>query len=165
MSRADDVIALFEGLMDLSPSGYAIGLHLSFTTSKYIFQTYSKDWMEEYSRKGLILNDPTIRWGLENEGWILWSELKKADTGGVIEAATGFGLEHGVSISVADEDARSLGSFAAKDSEFGEDAIAALTERLRKMHDLTRDVEHDSADDKKIKMFAASLSGIELHDL
>lgn len=165
MSRAEEVISLFDGLAAQSPAGYAIGLHLSFTTSKYIFQTYDRTWMEEYSRKGLILNDPTIRWGLENEGNISWSELSGSDPAGVIESAKKFGLTFGVSISVVSEGARSLGSFASNSTEFDEETVSNLTSRLEKMHRLASEIETDSADDKQIKRFAASLSGIELHDL
>jgi LuxR family transcriptional regulator len=165
MTRVEDIVAQFEGLTSMSPAGYAIGLHLSFTTSKYIFQTYSKEWMEEYSRRGLILSDPTVRWGLEHVGWIRWSELREVDPAGVIDAAAEFGLTFGVSISVADEDTRSLGSFAATKEEISEDVVAELTQRLREVHHLTRKIEHDSAEDKQIRRFAASLSGIELHDL
>ncbi|MEM6740998.1 MAG: autoinducer binding domain-containing protein [Pseudomonadota bacterium] len=165
MSPSDQVVALFDDLIALSPAGYAIGLHLNFTTSKYIFQNYTKDWMEEYSRKGLILSDPTVRWGLENVGAIRWSVLRDTDPGGVIAAAEAFGLKFGVSISIAEGDGRSLGSFAATDREFDEEAISQLSHRLRQMHALTAHVEHDSADDKRIKRFAASLSGIELHNL
>ena len=165
MDRSDELAGLFEGLSDLSPAGFAIGLHLSFTTSKYIFQTYSKEWMDEYSEKGLILHDPTVRWGLENTGWIRWSDLRANDPGHVIDAAADFGLRYGVSISVASDDARSLGSFAATEKDFSEADIKHLSDRLRQMHDLTGDIEPDSADDHKVKRLAASISHTGLHGL
>jgi len=165
MDRADELVALFDGLEDLSPAGYAIGLHLSFTTSKYIFQTYRREWMEEYSQKGLILYDPTVRWGLSNTGWIRWSDLVGSDPGGVIAAASQFGLHYGVSVSVAEGDARSLGSFASGTANFDETVIEDLARRLLRMHQVTTDIEPESADDKKIKRFAASVSRTALHSL
>ncbi len=55
-------------LDDLCPSGYAIALHIRYTTPAFLFQTYPKEWMEYYSQNGLVLHDPTVRWGLANTG-------------------------------------------------------------------------------------------------
>lgn len=165
MSQSDSLISLFDGLKARSPSGFAIGLHLDYTTSKYIFQAYSREWMEEYSRKGFLLSDPTVRWGLENSGSIRWSELEKADPVGVIAAAKSFGLDYGVTVVVGDEGSRSLGSFASTESEFSQGAIDFFIQRLSEMHELAADIELESNDDKRVKKFAASLSGVGFHDL
>jgi LuxR family transcriptional regulator len=165
MSQAEKLIVLFDGLKARSPSGFAIGLHLDYTTSKYIFQAYSKEWMEEYSRRGFLLGDPTVRWGLENSGSIRWSDLQATDPLGVIAAAKTFGLDYGVSVSVGDADSRSIGSFASPEGEFSESAIESFTQRLSEMHELSASIEPESIDDKRIKRFAASLSGVGLHDL
>lgn len=165
MSQIDSLIALFDGLKARSPSGFAIGLHLDYTTSKYIFQAYSRDWMEEYSRRGFLLSDPTVRWGLENSGSIRWSELQKSDPIGVLAAAKSFGLEYGVSVAVGDAGSRSIGSFASSEGEFSQGAIDLFAQRLSKMHELAAGIEPESNDDKRVKKFAASLSGVGLHDL
>jgi LuxR family transcriptional regulator len=141
-----------------SPAGFAIGLHLEFTTSKYIFQHYSRSWMEEYSRRGMILADPTVRWGIQNEGWVRWSELSATDTAGVLAAAAEFGLRFGVSVSVVGPASRSLASFASADREFTEAEIAAFSTSLSEMHDVTADVLPDSSDDLKIKRLASTLA-------
>jgi LuxR family transcriptional regulator len=164
MDRAAALIDLFDGLGDMSPGGYAIGLHLSFTTSKYIFQTYPRNWMEAYSRKGMILQDPTIRWGLENTGSVRWSDLEGSDPGGVIAEARGHGLVEGLSISVATDASRSLGSFATPGQPFDGATVTELSDRLRRMHKISVDIETDSPDDKRIRRFAASVSGREFHD-
>ena len=164
MNRAQRLIWLFEGLDAMCPGGYAIGLHLSFTTSKYIFQTYPQDWMEAYSSKGLILQDPTIRWGLENTGSIHWSDLEQSDPGGVIAAARAHGLAEGVSISVATEKSRSLGSYATHGEPFTEGTVKTLSERLHEMHAVSADIEKDSVDDTQIRRFAASISGRSFHN-
>ncbi|SMY07263.1 autoinducer binding domain-containing protein [Flavimaricola marinus] len=165
MSHADNLISLFDGLKARSPAGFAIGLHLDYTTSKYIFQAYSREWMEVYSRRGFLLSDPTVRWGLENTGHIRWSELEAADPAGVIEAAKGYGLDFGVSVAIAGTESQSLGSFASSEGEFSESAIDLFSERLSKMHEISAKIEPESNDDKRVKRFAASLSGIGLHDL
>jgi LuxR family transcriptional regulator len=158
MTAYDAVEESLNQLASISPAGFAIGLHLEFTTSKYIFQHYSRSWMEEYSRRGLILMDPTVRWGIENAGWIRWSDLAAADTGGVLIAAADFGLKYGVSISVVGPSSRSLGSFASSEREFTEAEIAELSASLRQMHDSTAEVEPESNEDLKLKRLASSLA-------
>ncbi|WP_167766954.1 autoinducer binding domain-containing protein [Jannaschia formosa] len=165
MDRATELIGLFEGLDEMCASGYAIGLHLSFTTSKYIFQTYPREWMDAYSRKGLILQDPTIRWGVENTGAIRWADLERSDPGGVIKEARAHGLVEGVSVSVATDRSRSLGSFATPSGPFDATTVTELADRLLRMHEITADIESDSSEDKRIRRFAASMAGREIHDL
>jgi LuxR family transcriptional regulator len=158
MTAYDVVEANIARLSSISPAGFAIGLHLEFTTSKYIFQHYAKAWMEEYSRRGMILVDPTVKWGIQNEGAIRWSDLSATDTGGVLAAAAGFGLRYGVSISIVGATSRSLGSFASPDREFTDEEIAQLTACLTQMHEVTASVEPESTEDLKIKRFASSLA-------
>lgn len=165
LSKADDLIALFDGLSARSPSGFAIGLHLDYTSSRYIFQSYARDWMEEYSRQGFLLLDPTVRWGLENAGWIRWSDLEAADPGGVIATAKTYGLDYGVTVSVVDQTSRSLGSFASSEGEFSDGAIADFGRRLLAMHEMAAQISPESLEDKRVKKFAASLSGIGFHDI
>lgn len=157
MNTEDEVGEIFEGLAALSPAGFAIGLHLEFTTSKYIFQTYKKDWMEEYSRRGFLLADPTVRWGIENLGFIRWSDLAAQDSAGVLSAAAEFGLTYGVSVAVEDAGSRSLGSFAATDREFTDTEIENLTIALSRLHALTNGIETDSPSDKGLRRLAAHL--------
>lgn len=132
-------------------------MHLEFTTSRYILQTYPKAWMDEYSRRGFLLMDPTVRWGVENLGWIRWSDLAPLDQGGVLPAAAEFGLKYGVSIAVEGEGTRSLGSFASAEKDFSEAEIETLSRDLAKLHALTSGIEADSADDKALRQLAASL--------
>lgn len=157
MPIIDDVKGLLAELGETSSAGFAIGLHLEFTTSRYILQTYSRDWMHEYSRRGLLLVDPTVRWGVENLGWIRWSDLAALDEGGVLAAAAEFGLTYGVSISVEGGGTRSLGSFASGDAEFTDAQIATLSSDLEKLHALTSGIEADTPDDKDLRRLAASL--------
>lgn len=157
MSNIESVRGLLGELDATSPTGYAIGLHLEFTTSRYILQTYPKAWMDEYSRRGMILSDPTVRWGVENLGWIRWSDLAQQDEAGVFSAAADFGLKYGVSIAVESGGSRSLGSFAATDEDFTEEQIATLSADLERLHDVTSDIELDSPFDRDMRRLAASL--------
>ena len=158
MTLEEEVKSLLSGLQEISPAGYAIGLHLEFTTSKYIFQNYSKAWMDEYTRRGFLLSAPTVRWGVENLGWARWSDLVAIDEAGVIPAAAQFGLKHGVSISVEGLGGRSLGSFASADRDFTDDDIAELSTRLSRMHEIAAAIEPDSAEDRALKKVAAAMA-------
>lgn len=153
----DEAVGILAGFESLCPAGYAIGLHLQFTTSKYIFQHYSRAWMQEYSKRGLILVDPTVKWGVANEGYIRWSDLSALDDAGVLSAAAEFGLNFGVSISVGGSSGRSLGSFAAAEREFRDEEIADLTSGLKRLHDIAGEVETGSDTDVSLKKFAATL--------
>jgi LuxR family transcriptional regulator len=99
-----------------------------------------------------------VKWGIQNEGAIRWSDLSATDTGGVLAAAAGFGLKYGVSISIVGATSRSLGSFASPDREFTDEEIAQLTACLTQMHEVTASVEPESTEDLKIKRFASSLA-------
>lgn len=160
MEFRDQVEANLSRMQDQSPSGFAIGLHLAFTTSKYIIQTYPKPWMEEYSKRALLLTDPTVRWGLENTGFIRWSVLREHDDAGVIDAASEFGLKYGVSIAIAPNGSRSLGSFASSAGEFDDSTIADLTAALESLHGLTKEIEAGSTDDALMQRIVGSFASV-----
>jgi LuxR family transcriptional regulator, quorum-sensing system regulator SdiA len=152
-----DAIAILSGFHSRCSAGYAVGLHLQYTTSKYIFQHYSRSWMQEYSRRGFILTDPTVKWGIANEGWIRWSDLSSSDDGYVLRAAADFGLKFGVTISIVDSSARSLGSFASTEDEFGDETISDLAAGLGALHAHARSIDLGSEEDHGLKNFASTL--------
>ena len=86
-------------LNQLATSGFALPLHFRYQTPTYLFQTYPAAWTEVYSRAGLMLRDPVVRWGLANVGVTTWAELERDDPGGVMALARTYGLVHGVVIS------------------------------------------------------------------
>ena len=81
VSQAND---LLRRLHERSPTGFAIGLHIQFTTPRYFFQSYSKEWLDAYSAKGFVMNDPIVHWGFSNEGSIRWRDLAQTDPLGVL---------------------------------------------------------------------------------
>lgn len=150
-------IAVLSGFHSRCSAGYAVGLHLQYTASKYIFQHYSRSWMQEYSRRGFILSDPTVKWGVSNEGWIRWSDLAAADDAGVLGVAADFGLKYGVTISIADSSGRSLGSFASCDGEFADQTISELAKGLKDLHETTSNIASGSEQYQGLKSFAYTL--------
>lgn len=141
------VAALLRDLDERSPAGFAIGLHISFTSPRYMFQTYPKRWADEYASSGLLLQDPTIRWGMGNVGWVLWSDLEAIDTHGVLDRARDHGLMNGVTIALFDE-WRSIASFARSDRDYEAAEIADLEAIFADLHRSTAGIDALGEDDR-----------------
>lgn len=131
------IAALLEDLDRCSPAGFAIALHIRFTTPTYLFQTYPRRWMDHYSATGLVVLDPTVRWGVSNVGRVRWSDLEPADEGGVLEQAKDFGIMNGVALATVAAASRSIASFARADREYHEPEIDALEETFLHLHHAT----------------------------
>jgi LuxR family transcriptional regulator len=131
-------IALVLGEMqDQSPAGYAIALHVRFTTPTYLFQTYPESWSDHYSKNGLVMQDPTVAWAFEHTGTIRWRDLASSDAAGVLTAAAGHGLAYGFTLSQDRDNSRSLSSFSRSDRDFTDAEIAAIVDLADELHDLT----------------------------
>jgi LuxR family transcriptional regulator, quorum-sensing system regulator SdiA len=124
-------------LMGLAPAGYAIALHVQFTTPTFLFQTYPKEWIDHYSQNGLVMRDPTVHWGFENLGTVRWADLVALDADGVIAQAARHGMVHGFTAAVESGGTRSLSSFTRADRDFTDENIAKIAGRLTRLHDLT----------------------------
>jgi len=123
----------------LSPSGFAIAFHVRFTTASYQLQSYPEDWLDVYSKEGLVMQDPIVGFGFEQTGWTRWSDLAQNDPGGVLDRARAFGLAYGVAIAVDDNDSRTVAGLARPDREFTDKEIEEVERIIRSLHDLTLD--------------------------
>jgi len=132
-------------LDELCSSGYAIALHISFTTPRFLFQSYSKDWMEVYSQEGLVLKDPTVLWGFSNTGFANWSDLKDIDDSGILPMAAKFGLKYGFTYSTDQNSSKTIASFARSDREFSDSEVAEISEISLNLHIHTANIEEFSA--------------------
>jgi LuxR family transcriptional regulator, quorum-sensing system regulator SdiA len=159
MTLRAEIFALIEQLDQQSPSGFAIALHIRFAAPRYLFQSYPKNWMDHYSRKGLVTNDPTIRWAMGNAGRVRWSELEAIDTAGVLEQAKNFGILNGVTVAVLDDISRSIASFARADRDFDEAEMDRLEETFTKLHRATAEAERlDELDEHALKELSIRLT-------
>ena len=70
---------LLKRLRSRSPAGFAIALHIEFTTPRYLLQSYAKDWLDLYSSRSMVMQDPTVHWAFANTGSIRWSALNSLD--------------------------------------------------------------------------------------
>jgi len=121
-------------LMALAPSGFAIALHVRFTTPTFLFQTYPKDWIDYYSQNGLVMRDPTVHWGFENTGLVRWTELAERDDDAIIAKAREHGMRHGFTYAVEIDDSRTLTSFTRGDRDFTDAEMAQITTIVDQLH-------------------------------
>jgi LuxR family transcriptional regulator len=120
-----------------SGSGYAMGLHISFTTPTYFFQSYPRPWLEYYSQAGLLMNDPTVSWCFENTGTCRWSDLE--DPANILGQAAEYGMKYGMLYATTTGGSHSMSGFARPDREFTDEEIAELVERFEALHVATKD--------------------------
>jgi LuxR family transcriptional regulator len=132
-----DLSAALSGFKDRAASGYAMGLHIQFTTPAYFFQSYPRKWLEHYSQAGLLVNDPTVSWCFENTGICRWSDMD--DPHGILEQAAEFGMRYGVVYATTSGDSHSMCGFARPDREFTDAEVSELVALFEAMHVATID--------------------------
>jgi len=138
MSSTDLVLSQVLGeFKDRAESGYAMGLHINFTTPTYFFQSYPRPWLEYYSNKGLLVNDPTVSWCFENTGTCRWSDLD--DPANILGQAAEYGMKYGMLYATNTGDSHSMCGFARPDREFTDQEISDLVERFETLHVATKD--------------------------
>jgi len=144
MDRAGQFGAIFARLRRTYPVGFAIALHVRFASPTYLFQAYHPQWIALYSKEGLVLQDPTVRWGLSQTGTIRWEDLPIADEGAarVMQMAHDHGLTFGFTVSFGAADSRSVASFARSDRAATAEEIAQAEQDVIALHDVTTDGPH-----------------------
>lgn len=147
-TRRASVAALLHNLDRRSPAGCAIGLHIRFTTPRYMFQSYPKRWMDQYSSSGLMVKDPTVRWGMSNVGWVRWGDLEGIDSHGVLDRAKDYGIMNGVTIALLIEGSRSIASFARSDRDHEAHEIEELGQDFEALHRTTANLNALSEGDQ-----------------
>lgn len=128
---------LVESLSASGPAGFAIGLHLTYSSPRYMLQSYPAAWQQLYARNGYVMRDPTVHWGLANDGWIDWSDLGGSDPDGILDQAAAHGMAHGITVAVAERGSRSIASFARADRAFTAAEAGTIQVRVADLHDLT----------------------------
>lgn len=144
MGNVDQRAKIATILADLdtaSPTGFAIALHIEFTTPKFLFQSYSTQWIDLYSKMGLVLKDPTVHWGFANTGSIRWNDLADNDPEGVLALAREHGLRYGVTVAILSGGKRSVASFSRDDREFLDVEVDALASNLKQLHEATSETD------------------------
>ncbi len=130
-------------LKELAPTGYAIGLQILYATPKFMFQSYSKDWLNYYAQHGLLMTDPTLAWGFENTGVARWSAFEDRDPSGVLTSAKDYGINFGITCACEtpgnQDGIRSVGSFTRGDRDFTDDEVSRISADFDQLHKITED--------------------------
>lgn len=128
---------LVERLYHTGTAGFAVGLHLTFTTPRYMLQTYPAAWRSHYAREGLLLIDPTVHWGLANTGWTRWSALPVPPQRNILAEATAHGMPYGITVATLARGSRSIASLARADREFTGPEAEGVRGLVDELHDQT----------------------------
>ncbi len=141
MSGAFELNHLLRKLGRLSPSGYAVGLHIRFAAPLITAHTYDEDWLKIYTTRAYALRDPIVFWGLSRVGATRWSEIAFPDPFDILGQATKYGLRFGCAVSYGPLTSRSIVGSARADREFKDEEIARIQALVWKMHDLAEPPE------------------------
>jgi LuxR family transcriptional regulator len=153
MPNEKTILTEMQKLSDAADAGFALAFHIQYTRPTYLFQTYPDAWIREYSEKGLVMSDPTVHWGFENDGFKRWSELAGEDSAGVLTQAGAHGLTYGVTCAFGNDNARSMCSFARSTREFSDEECATLLSCVQAMHEATDGLT--ALDDATLQQLAA----------
>ena len=121
----------------LAPAGYHLALRVGFAFPEYQRNSLPQDWIDIYTKNGLMMLDPVIHWIYDNSGHTRWSEISNADEHKVLKIAATFGLRYGAAASLMPDDTpglRSFGTFARSDREFEDHELQILGDAISKMH-------------------------------
>ncbi len=132
------VAALLGRLQARCDTGFALAVHIRYTRPSLLYRTYARDWVDHYSEKGFMLSDPTVHWGLSNNGAMDWAQLTAQDPEGIIQAARDHGLANGWTYATGPATSRSLGSMTNR-TPFAPDARSDICQILDDIH---RETDH-----------------------
>ncbi len=147
MKRIQRIDHQLQRLVAVPDWRFAIGLRIRFNHPTLLYQTYPEDWIAHYARNGLLFVDPAVQWGMANSGICDWKDLVAGDAAGVLEQAAGYGLLHGIVVSVGDTTTRSLGFFAASQAPIAGDLRTLAQDVVTALHDETDGITELSASD------------------
>lgn len=136
----DEITDILDQLISFSDWRFAIGVRVRYNNPTLIFQTYPERWLNYYDSEALLLQDPTVIWGMTNTGLVDWEDLKPTDTNGVFKKAEPFGLKYGIAVSVGDPSQRTLGFVSSATAAFDEKQKAWALDRITKIHELTEGI-------------------------
>jgi len=165
LGNSTDMSEFFE----LSPAGFYVALRVGFAYPAEEHNELPKAWVERYTQRGLMMQDPVIRWVYDNTGAERWSAIRIEDPRNVFEQARKYELNFGVAISFCDSAAvgqRSYGSFARSDREIEDWEIDRLTDLLVALHnDRTPPTNLTKAELQALRMVKDGLLMKEIADL
>jgi len=126
-----------ESILRISPSGFYLALRVGFTFPEEELNRLPDAWVEHYTRHGLVVHDPLMKWVYANQGAARWADIDAPDPQGVRAAAAAHGLPFGAVASTttaAERGKRSYGLFFRADRDFNDDEMTYLRGLLETLH-------------------------------
>ncbi|SDE81288.1 autoinducer binding domain-containing protein [Limimaricola pyoseonensis] len=124
----------FDALAQLAPAGCAAVMRVSKGRPLHLENRYPEEWRATYDRKSYFLRDPTIFWGLANDGVIDWDDPVLVDHGGVMADAKAHGLRFGATVATGTAESRSFCGVARKDRPFARAELDEVLHQLQILH-------------------------------
>jgi LuxR family transcriptional regulator, quorum-sensing system regulator SdiA len=121
----------------LAPAGYYVALRVGFSFPSEELNQLPDLWVDHYTKHGLIVYDPMMKWVYARTGAARIAEIESADPLGVISTAGLFGLTHGAVVSAhvpSDHGRRSYGFFFRSDRDYSSGEMDLLTSILSMLH-------------------------------
>lgn len=106
-----------------------------------MFQAYDPDWIDEYSKSGLIAQDPSVLWGFLNNGCTRWADLNLPDDAGVMSKAAEYGLKYGITHAQTVDGSKSICGLARSDRELTDQEIIDVSALFEQLHAVTADIK------------------------
>lgn len=159
MDQKESVAEHLGEINGMSPSGFALALHIRFNASRFLFQTYPQAWVKQYNDRGLVTKDPVVVWCFENQGTMLWRDLRDQDAHGVMAGAAAHGMKYGVSIAVLDGRTRTMCGCSRRDRDYLDAEVDDLHDRVLRLHRATAEVaELSDADVRALEAMSIRLT-------
>ncbi|TDX31255.1 LuxR family transcriptional regulator [Rhodovulum visakhapatnamense] len=134
MNRVNKVAELLEALRQGCDTGFVVALHIRFTRPLVMYRTYPQAWCDHYDLNGLVVSDPSVRWGFCTTGAIHWDDPALDDPVGVFAAARSFGVANGVTVSVGPATSRSLAGLSRASGRFGAAEVQHMVRLVETLH-------------------------------
>lgn len=131
------VAEAIERLNAVAISGFALALHLRFAAPSFVLQSYPQEWSEIYARSGMVMRDPTVRWGMLHTGWCRWSDMRGTETNDVMVQAATHGIRFGATYATKSNKSRSIAFLSRSDREFTENERSIIEREFKDLHNFT----------------------------
>ena len=118
-------------------SGYYIGVRVGFAFPVAEHNAFPAEWISTYTREGLMLHDPLMKWVYSSIGACRWSDMDISDDHKIMDRAAKYGLRFGAGICCVDRNGsgqRSFGLFARADREFTDEEIEYFFTSVTELH-------------------------------
>lgn len=133
-----EIAKALDELATICDTGFAFALHIRFTRPNILYRTYPQAWIDRYSEKGMMIEDPVVLWGLRERGIVRWADLD--DPNGILAEAAQYGLKNGLTCSVGPNSSRSISGFTRSSAPFTEAEAQYLLGVTQHLHDLTENL-------------------------